>query len=182
MTQLNQQDLSVMSSRYRAQMVNSLSGFKSANLIGTADGNGLSNLAIFNSVIHVGANPPYLGFISRPLSVDRHTYANIKSTGFFTINQVHESFVENAHKTSARFPQSVSEFKACGFTESYVEEFKAPFVRESKVQIGLSFQEEQLISVNDTVLIIGRIEKIIIDDAALNDQGDIDFEFLKTTL
>ncbi|MCS7053720.1 MAG: flavin reductase, partial [Ignavibacterium sp.] len=72
--------------RYRINFVNSLSGFKSANLIGTISKSGITNLAIFSSVIHVGANPPLIGILFRPLSVPRHTYNNIKETGCFTIN------------------------------------------------------------------------------------------------
>ena len=44
---------------YRTNLFNSLSGFKSANLIGTISKEGKTNLAIFSSVIHVGANPPF---------------------------------------------------------------------------------------------------------------------------
>lgn len=45
--------------RKRVSLINSLSGFKSLNLIGTINNNqGQTNLAIFNSVVHIGANPP----------------------------------------------------------------------------------------------------------------------------
>ncbi|MCK7516855.1 MAG: flavin reductase family protein [Ignavibacteriales bacterium] len=66
---------------YRTNLFNSLSGFKSANLIGTISKEGKTNLAIFSSVIHVGANPPLMGLLMRPVSVERHTYHNIKETG-----------------------------------------------------------------------------------------------------
>ncbi|MGO3346471.1 MAG: hypothetical protein ACTIM4_14665 [Marinomonas sp.] len=51
------QSLSEMTSRYRTQLINSLSGFKSANLIGTCNAQGQTNLAIFSSVFHLGASP-----------------------------------------------------------------------------------------------------------------------------
>jgi flavin reductase (DIM6/NTAB) family NADH-FMN oxidoreductase RutF len=59
---------------FRTKFINSLSGFKSANLIGTISKTGKTNLAIFNSVIHVGANPSLIGLLIRPASVPRHTY------------------------------------------------------------------------------------------------------------
>ena len=75
---------------YRTNFINSLSGFKSANLIGTISSEGKTNLAIFSSVIHVGANPPLMGFLMRPVSVERHTYTNIKETNCFTINHINK--------------------------------------------------------------------------------------------
>ena len=83
--------------------MNKISGLKSVNLIGSKSAESISNVSIFNSVVHIGANPPLLGFIMRPLTVERHTYENIKSTGFYTINHVSESIHRNAHRTSAKF-------------------------------------------------------------------------------
>ncbi len=80
--ELNQADLAKLDKRYRANFFNTLTGFKSANLIGTYDENDKENLAIFNSVIHLGANPPLMGFILRPTTVERHTYENIKKQAF----------------------------------------------------------------------------------------------------
>ena len=51
---------------------NALSGAKPGYLIGSGEGKD-ENLAIFNSITHIGANPPLLGFIQRPATVDRHT-------------------------------------------------------------------------------------------------------------
>jgi flavin reductase (DIM6/NTAB) family NADH-FMN oxidoreductase RutF len=88
---------------YRATFINSISGFKSASLIGTMSSKGKTNLAIFNSVIHVGANPPLMGFLMRPVSVERHTYNNIKETGYFTINHINKEIFKQAHQTSASY-------------------------------------------------------------------------------
>lgn len=87
MLHINQKDLSVMASRYRAHMVNSLSGFKSANLIGTISKNGQTNVAIISSVVHLGSSPALIGFVMRPSTVDHHTLDNIQETQQYTINQ-----------------------------------------------------------------------------------------------
>ena len=46
---------------YGISLLNKISGYKSANLIGTKSKAGLANLAVFNSVIHVGCEPAVFG-------------------------------------------------------------------------------------------------------------------------
>jgi hypothetical protein len=66
-----------METRYRASFVNSLGGFKSVVMIGSKNKKGQENLAIFNSLIHIGANPALCAFIVRPDVSPRHTLENI---------------------------------------------------------------------------------------------------------
>ena len=47
---------------FRINLINSCSGYKSANLIGSISDNGVKNLAVFSSITHLGSNPPLLGF------------------------------------------------------------------------------------------------------------------------
>jgi flavin reductase (DIM6/NTAB) family NADH-FMN oxidoreductase RutF len=161
---------------YRAAFVNSLSGFKSANLIGTISSEGKTNLAIFSSVIHVGANPPALGFLMRPVSAERHTYTNIKETNHFTINHINKEIFKQAHQTSARYEKDVSEFEACGLTPEYSKIIKAPYVKESKIKIGLKFVEEQEIKFNGTVFIVGEIIELILPEEIISKDGYVDIE------
>lgn len=168
-------EIDELSQRKRANLINSVSGYKSANLIGTMSALKQSNLAIFSSVVHIGANPPLLGFVMRPTEeVPRHTYENIKATGVYTINHVHRTFIEKAHYTSAKFDRSVSEFAACQLTEEHLENFAAPFVAESKIKIGLKFVEEIPIKLNRTILIIGEIQHLMVPENALFADGNID--------
>lgn len=173
-------DLMGLEQRYRAAFVNSLSGFKSVALIGTKDANGQTNLAIFNSFVHIGANPPYIGFISRPDSVDRHTLSNIMETGFYTINHINESIFRQAHQTSARYPKDVSEFDATHLTPEYKLGFKAPFVKESMIQMGVQFKEKMMISTNNTILVIGQINQVYFPNDCLCGDGFLDIEKAKT--
>ncbi|MFN3195692.1 MAG: flavin reductase family protein [Chlorobiota bacterium] len=174
------QDILNLEKFHRVSLINKMSGLRSANLIGTKGNGGVSNLAVFNSVTHIGAKPPLLGFILRPLLVERHTYDNIKENKYYTINHVNKEIHQNAHMSSAKYPSDVSEFDQCGLTEVYIDDFPAPFVEESKIKIGLSFQEEVLINSNKTILMIGRIEKIILPDEGITEDGDVDFEALDT--
>ena len=165
---------------YRTNLFNSLSGFKSANLIGTISKEGKTNLAIFSSVIHVGANPPLMGLLMRPVSVERHTYHNIKETGFFTINQIHKDIFKQAHQTSARYDKDVSEFDACGLTPEFTEIVKAPYVKDSKIKIGLKFLEEHEIKSNGTIFIVGEIIEVIFPDEVIAKTGYVDIEKAET--
>ena len=61
MTHFSSTDISQMEQRFRASFINSLGGFKSVVLVGTANESGETNLAIFNSLFHIGANPPLCG-------------------------------------------------------------------------------------------------------------------------
>ena len=125
-------------SRKRARFVNSLSGFKSATLVGTHHPEYGDNLSIVSSVIHLGSSPPIMGFVLRPPGDDAHTYKNIKSTGICTFSHVNEEIIEKAHQTSARYPRESSEFHEVGLTPETVEGWMAPYVKESKVRMGLT--------------------------------------------
>lgn len=174
------QDILQLERFFRVNLVNTASGIRSPHLIGTSDKNGNTNLAIFNSVVHIGANPPALGFIMRPHTVERHTYENIKDTGVFTLNLVHTDIIEAAHQTSASYSREQSEFESCGLNEHYQEGFAAPFVQESKLKMGLTLLEEHLIEFNQTILLIGRIDHLILPDSCIKRDGSIDHDELNT--
>lgn len=175
------EDLENFERFYKVNFITKLCGIRNANLIGTTDKNGISNLAIFNSVTHIGANPPYIGFIQRPLTVPRQTYDNIKYSGFFTINQVNNSFFKKAHQTSAKYKKGISEFETCELTAQTVDDFPVPFVQESLIKIGVSFEEEHLIKCNQTILIIGKIQKVILSEKLIDEDGSILLEKANAT-
>jgi len=173
-------DILNMETRKRAAFMNSLSGFKSASLIGTIDNENNTNLAIFSSVIHLGSNPALVGFINRPDTVDRHTFENILATNCFTINHICKSIFKQAHQTSARYPKDVSEFEATGLTTEYIKEFKAPFVKESFIKYGLEFIEKHELKINGTILVIGKVIEVILPESCLFFDGAIDIEMAET--
>lgn len=165
----------------RLNLINSITGIKPGNLIGTRSNAGQSNLAIISSVVHLGSNPPLLGFILRPqIEVRRHTYENILANGEYTINHIHEDFIAQAHYTSAKFPEEISEFKVCGFTEEYHNDCFAPFVKESPLQIGMSYLESIPIEVNNTIMVVGQIEQIHIDNKVLSAENYLNLEALQS--
>ena len=109
--QFNKQDIDKLDRVYRLNLINSISGIKPANLIGTRSIDKIDNLAIFSSVVHLGSNPAQFGLILRPQSKNpRDTFANIHETKYYTINHVSESFIKKAHYTSAKLNRQQSEF------------------------------------------------------------------------
>ncbi len=165
----------------RINLINSITGIKPANLIGTCDKNGNTNLAIFSSVIHLGSNPPLVGMISRPEGeVERHTIENIKSIGYYTINHVPVDKIEHAHYTSAKFSKSETEFEKCDFKEYYADGFSAPFVAESPIKFGLELKQIIPIELNNTILIIGEVAHIITDDNLLSSEYYMDLQRSKS--
>ena len=166
-------DIIQLPSLERMHLINSSGGIKSANLIGTISDNGHTNLAVFNSVIHLGSNPPMLSFMLRPTTVSRHTYNNLKNSDF-TVNHIHTDFIDKAHQTSAKYEEEVSEFKEVGLTEEYLEYFKAPFVKESKIKMGCSYVNEYFIKEHQCRLIIGQIEHLLAEDDIIEKDGFLD--------
>ena len=174
MRYFDQKYLASLDHLYRINLVNSSSGFKSANLIATKSKEGISNVAVFSSVIHLGSNPPLLGFVTRPTTVPRNTYKNIKETGHYTINHVYDDIIEDAHHCSAKYDASVSEFSMTGLKEDYDHACKAPFVKGAPVQLHMQFREEHHFKINGTIMIIGEIMGMYIKEELLKEDGFID--------
>ena len=158
---------------YRANFVNSLSGFKPVSLIATVNKTNQPNLAIFSNIVHLGADPALIGFINRPREAAPHTIRNIEDTGFYTINHILPSFVDKAHQTSAKYPEDVNEFDAVGLTAVSKDGFSVPYVRESHVQMALSLSEIIALS-NGTFLVVGALEHAYVNEKAVAGDGFIE--------
>lgn len=169
-----------MDRRFRAAFVNSLPGLKPVNLIGSVSSGGATNLSIVSSVVHIGSNPPLLAFMSRPLSVERHTLANIVETGVYSVNAVTSRMTAAAHQTAARYPRDTSEFDATGLTARFDGDFAAPFVAGSELAIGMRYHSQFQLP-NETVLVLGEVDRVHVDEAVVREDGGIDFSSLDST-
>lgn len=172
---LNHQQILSMHRKRRIKLVNGISGIQSANLIGSYSKSCGTNVKLYNSVMHLGNSPTLIGLAVAP---SEDTYANIKETGYYTINHIHESFVENAHYTSADFASNVSKFDRCNLTEEYLFDFIAPFVGESKVKYGLKLKEEIKVNSCDTIILVGEITELVIPDNCIDDKGYVRLDLL----
>lgn len=180
MPHFSQNNIGKLEHLYKINLINSCSGFKSANLIGTKSSKGISNVAIFSSVTHIGSSPALLGFFLRPTTVIRNTYDNIKETGFFTINHINEAIMEAAHHTSAKYNSNVSEFDVTNLEEVYKNNFFAPFVNSSPVQMAMKYVEEYPIQANGTILVIAEILDLYIKDYLLESDGFVNLSKANT--
>ncbi len=163
-----------MERRARAAFVNSLSGFKSANLIGTSDGEGATNLAIMSSLTHLGSHPPLFSLVIRPGGDERHTLRNILDTGVFSVNHVTAEMVEQAHQTAARYAPEESEFDATGLCPVWLDNFGAPMVREANVRLGLKLRQHMKLAINDTHLVIGEVVLACVPEQACRADSSLD--------
>lgn len=165
-----------MEKQEKVHFINSLAGFKSVALVGTVDKKGKTNLAIFSSLMHLGANPALIALIFRPSPPERNTLNNLLETGFYTLNHINEKIFKQAHQTSARYDAAISEFDKTGLTPLYINDFKAPFVQESFVKIGMEFREKIDITINNTIMVIGEIVQVDFPKNCINKDGFLDIE------
>ena len=179
---LNREEIAAFEQRYRSTFVNSLAGFRQVVLVGTKSNEGVANLAIFNSLMHIGANPPLYGILNRPDSVQRDTLQNIIETKEYTLNFVRATDYEKAHQTSARYEKDVSEFKEVGFEEEFIDGCAAPFVKEALVKIAMRLEEIIPIPLNGTQLIVGSIVQVELKDGLVGQDGFVSLSDEETLL
>ncbi|MEN5054466.1 flavin reductase family protein [Sphingobacterium kitahiroshimense] len=174
MITIKRKQIDEMEKFYRISLVNSLIGFKPVNLLGSCNIDGSPNLSIISSAFHLGANPPLIGLVMRPQREHNDTLKNIQATGQYTLNNVLPDWYKQAHQTSASYGSGVSEFEKCNFKELYTDGFKAPFVRESTVRIGLELREIMDVPLNGSTIVIGEIVQILLDDLIIEEDGTVD--------
>ncbi|SFH83381.1 flavin reductase family protein [Halpernia frigidisoli] len=178
---LNKTEIENLERKYRLNLINSITGIKPANLIGTKSKTGQENLAIFSSVVHLGSHPAQLAIVLRPQEErETDTFKNIKETEVYTINHVPENLIKNAHYTSAKVSHDVSEFEKMNIEKEYIDDFFAPFVKESPVKIGMKL-DTMIDLPNNCRFIIGTVQKLILSDETVNELGQIDLESCKTS-
>ena len=178
---LNKDSIQQLEKFNRINLMNSITGISPANLIGTISNDSIENLAIFSSIVHIGSNPPLMGFIQRPTKKNRRdTYENIIETNKFTINHINSDMVERSHYTSVKFDKNESEFQKCRLTAEYLNNFQAPYVKESYAKVGLELEDIQSIKSNGCRLIIGRVERLYVPDSAIHKNGNIQLELLNS--
>ncbi|AXT60765.1 flavin oxidoreductase [Aquimarina sp. AD10] len=180
MNHFTSEQLKELPSRYRANLMNSCTGYKPCNIIATKSKNGTTNAAIFNSIVHIGSNPPMIGFIVRPTTVPRNTYKNIRETDFFTINQVSEHMIKDAHHTAAKYDEDVSEFEKTNLNELFLDNFYPPYVQDSPIKLGCKYVNEYLIKENDTILVIGSVEHLYINNDYIHTDGWVQLDKAQT--
>jgi len=171
MKNISKAAISQMEKVERLNLINSCTGYKSANLIATKSVDGVSNIAVFSSITHLGSEPGLLGFIVRPITVIRDTYKNIKETGYFTVNHITSDMIADAHHTAANYGPEISEFDKTNLEEEYKDGIAIPFAKGSPVQLYCKYLNEYYIAENDTIHLIASIEEIFFDEKLQHKDG-----------
>lgn len=175
---LHKAEIENLENKFRLNLINSLSGVKPANLIGTKSAEGKENVAIFSSVVHLGSHPAQIGFILRPQgNSPRDTWSNISATKVYTINSVGSDFTKKAHYTSAKLEKGVSEFNRMKLTPEYIDDFGAPFVAESKLKIGMRLLDNIALP-NGCTMVVGEVQLLDFEEKFMNDLGQLDLELM----
>ena len=164
--------------RWRAQLINSASGFKPLVLLATRNSLEIDNLAVFSQLIHLGANPPLLGVLFRPDSVPRHTLENLQTQGIATVNAVRYEDRHAAHQTSARYSAEVSEFDAVGLKREFRPEWPLPFVHGCPVQWAVRLQTLMPIAANGTQLAVLEVVHLFVAEVGIQGDGYVDLAAL----
>ena len=167
----NSESLDSLNKIYRINLINSITGYKSANLLGTISNKGVENVAIFSSITHLGSNPALLSFFVRPNVVPRDTYKNIKEKKIFTVNHISQEKIDDAHHTSAKYKEEISEFEKTNLQSEYKSNWGAPFVKDSAIQLGCKYVNEYFLKENGCSLIVASIEIIFIREGLLQNDG-----------
>ncbi|MGB5981283.1 MAG: flavin reductase [Nonlabens sp.] len=177
MKHFSQQDITAMERIYRGNLINSITGFKSANLLATKSKDGVDNVAIFSSVTHLGSNPAMFSFIQRPLGHGAgHTYENLKETGQITLNHLNMELVARAHQSSAKYSPEISEFEELNIEKITRENFKAPFVKDAIIQVAAEYESEYFLKENKCILVICRITDVFMTEGLQMEDGFVNLE------
>ena len=180
MKHYSKKDINEMNRIYRLNLINSCTGYKSANLIGTISTNKIYNVAVFSSITHLGSDPALLTFIVRPTTVPRDTYKNIIDTKQFTVNHINIDDIEDAHHTSAKYPETISEFDVTKLEKEFKEGYSAPFVKSSKIKLGCKFLNQYEIKENNTLLMVAEINDIFFEENIIQKDGWLNLDIAKT--
>ena len=180
MKHYSKKDINEMNRIYRLNLINSCTGYKSANLIGTISTNKIYNVAVFSSITHLGSDPALLTFIVRPTTVPRDTYKNIIDTKQFTVNHINVDDIEDAHHTSARYPEMISEFDMTKLEKEFKDGYSAPFVKSSKIKLGCKFLNQYEIKENNTLLMVAEINDIFFEENIIQKDGWLNLGTAKT--
>jgi len=145
----------------------------------TIDKHGNPNLSPFSFFNVFGSKPPILIFSPARRVRDntiKHTLENVHETKEVVINIVNYNIVQQMNLSSCEYPKNTDEFTKAGFTKIKSDLVRPYRVKESPVQ--LECKVTQVIETGHEGgagnLIICEVVCMHIDDAILNDNGQID--------
>jgi len=138
-------------------------------LIATQNGEGEVNLMMASWVGIVSKTPPT---IAVSLNCERHTYANIKASGTFSVNVVPAKMAQAADACGLASGKKVDKQKLTGLDVSLGTLEGVSLVDESPLNVECRYVNE--VELGDYRLVLGEIVEIHACEAAFNEQGEAD--------
>lgn len=137
------------------------------------------NLAPFSFYNFISCDPLLLAFsplLSGRTGEKKDTLKNIEKNPEFVIATVTESIAQQVNAASGNFEHGVNEFEQVGLTPIKAEQVNAYLVKESPVNIECTLLEIRNYGTAGGAgnLVVGKIERIHIDEAVLNTAGAVD--------
>ena len=77
------------------------------------------------------------------------------------------------YQKQGKYDEAISEFDKTNLIAEYKDNFHAPFLKNSPLQMSMKFEEEYVINANDTILVVGSVQNIYFDEKLLEDDGFI---------
>lgn len=145
----------------------------------TVDANGTPNLSPFSFFNLFSSNPPILVFSpARRVrnNTTKHTLINCEATKEVVINIVNYDIVQQMSLSSTEYPDGVNEFEKSGLTMLASDIVKPFRVAESPVQLECKVNDIVALGTEGGAgnLVICKVVKIHIDEAILDEKGNID--------
>ena len=147
--------------------------------VSTISKDGINNLSPFSFFNCFGSNPPILAFSPSRRGRDntlKDTYFNLKETRECVVHIVNYNMVEQVSYASSEFDSHIDEFIKSGFTPIESKLVKPKRVKESPVHFECKVYDILEIGgkAGSGNLVICEVIYIHINDAILNDKGNID--------
>ena len=143
--------------------------------VSTISKNGIYNLAPFSFFNGFCGDPPIVGF-SPNNNPPKDSLVNARDTGEFVVNIVTEDIAEQMNLTAGRYPPEVDEFQVAKLTAGPCVMVKAPRVMESP--ISMECRVTQILELSNrpqgNSLVLGQVVYFHVDDAVLDEKGQID--------
>ena len=151
--------------------------------ISTVDENGTFNLAPYSFFNAFSADPPHVIFGSgRRPGANKDTVSNIMETGEFVVNMVSEATADAMNITATETGPEVDEFRLANLTPVPSEIVAAPRVGESLVNFECKMVHHYHVEEArgaGSVIVIGRVVMIHVDDDILGENNRIDYAAYK---
>lgn len=107
-----------------------------------------------------------MGLVFRPETGRGGTLDNLRRTGWLTANFCRDEYRTVIHRTSAAFPEGVSEFDELNLKPHFEPGIPAPFVMGAPIRLGLERATEIRLP-NDCILAVLNLRSVWMEGGAL---------------